>query len=185
VKNSGKIIPHFIAVMAFVVFIVLGIGSASTPSVDRDTRNQINELARSRNQDMFMRPAVEGEIILGTYQDTMEKTGTATLSEQEAQAFQNQRVLPNYNRPTFERWETAARLMIKAHQEFPDIKIEELDVRSMAQVGDVRVQTLLNPVPIPQLIRTNPPQPPRFSFQATEHFTFSGVVVRRSSEIIN
>ena len=185
-KMDGKWLPHGITVLIFVVFIVLGLACASTPGVDRDTRNRINELARSRSDsEMFTKPPLEGEVVLDTFQDTLDKRTTTTISSEEAQAYNNRRVLPNYNRPEFYPYEAAARLLIRASQRFPDIDIEELDVRSLRQVGDIRIQTNMNPNPIPDpgVLLGLPPVPPKYTFYADEYFTFEGLIVRRSPEI--
>jgi len=179
-----KMLPHIIAVGAFVVFIVLGLASASTPSVPRDKQKKIEQLVESRKDlGLFTSPPLEGETVLGTYQDTLSKIGHASLNEQEAMAFVNNRVLPAYTRPNFYLYEAAARLMIQASAQFPDIDIEDLDVRSLEKVGDVRVQAD-PPILVPDAgkLLGLPPGPPKYSFTATEYFTFKGVVVRKENK---
>jgi len=85
----------------------------------------------------------------------------------------NNRTLPNYNRPTFYPHEAAAKLMIQASAQFPDIEVEDLDVRSLEQVGDVHARTSLGPQAPASLGG-------RFPFRVDETYTFRGVVVKRT-----
>jgi hypothetical protein len=175
-------LPHIITAVSFVVFIVLGLACATNPSVPRDKQKQIKELAKSRypsetNWDPIRRPPYKGETVLGTYEDSLSFGAHRTISAAEEQAYINKTARIDYKRPSFYPHEVVAALMIKACAEFPDIDIEDLDVRSYEQVGDIHVSTFVNPAPIPQFIRTNPPEPPTYSFQATETLSFKGVVV--------
>jgi len=179
---NKKWLPHIIAVGAFVVLIVLGLACASTPSVPKEQKQKIKQLAESRSSSgLFTKPPLEGETVLDTFQDSLEKSVMPTISLEEAQAYNNNRVLPKYDRPTFALHEFAALLMIKAKAQFPDIDVEDLDVRSLEQVGDVHIRTNMNPNPIPDPGRLLglPPGPPKFSFYAYETVNFKGVVVKR------
>jgi hypothetical protein len=178
-RMNKEWLPHTIAVGAFVVFIVLGLASASTPSVPRDQQQKIKELTKSRNPSesnmgLFGEPPSEGETVLGTFQGSLVKASMPSISAEEAQAYVSNRVLPKYTRPSFPPHEAAAALMIQASARFPEIEIENLCVRSIEQVGDIHVKTNLNPHPIPNLFGG----PARYSFLVDETFTFKGVVVK-------
>jgi len=180
---NKKNLPHIITVVSFVVFIVLGLACASTPSVPREKQQAIKQLSESRsNFGLFSKPPLEGETELGVFQDSLEKRVMPTISLEEAQAYTNNRVLPDYKRPSFSLHEFAALLMIKASAQFPDIEIENLDVRLLEQVGDVHIRTNMNPTPIPDpgILLGLPPGPPKYSFYVYETVTFKGVVVNKA-----
>jgi len=180
---NKKNLPRIITVVSFVVVVVLGqaCSTLSTALFGDPQHEEIRELAKSRNPSLtdlglFGRPPSEGETVLNTFQDSIEKSAMPTISAAEAQAYANNRVLPKYDRPSFYPYELAASLMIKAKAQFPEIEIEDLDVRSLEQVGDVHIRTNLNPNPIPNLFGG----PAEYSFYAYETVTFKGAVVKRA-----
>jgi len=173
---NKKMSPHIIAVGAWVIFIVLGLACASTPTVPKEKQEEIKRLAESKDPGMFSQPPLAGETVLGTYQSSITITGNHTLSLQEAQAYNSTKILPNrIKKSEFNPREAAALLMIRASGEFPDIDINDLEVRSMQRTSSLfNDKTSLNPYPIPF---SNPNE---YTLLTEEYFSFKGLVVQRA-----
>ena len=112
--------------------------------------NRINELAeRRKDQGLFLKPPMEGEVNLGLLQDRLTIRMQPTISSEEAISFQKTNKIPeSVNLPAFLPHQGAARLLIQAKKQFPDINIEDLDVRSLEFTSDASLYAVLGSGPI-------------------------------------
>ena len=194
-KNKGKLLPHVIKVLAFFVIIVLTTQSCTTyPSSASEEPKEIIELAKSRQKsDLITKSPLVGEIILGIYEDTLDEESVTMLTKEGEDAFNSgveaSRLTKDH--PVFHTDNAIAILLTLANQEYPDINLNDLDIRSFEyqqQVGES---------PAPYLSALEASQHPTFwtvasigmgisqpacNLVLTERYHIKGTVVKRSPD---
>jgi len=173
-KNVLKVLG-----MGAVLAVLLLLSGCASAQANRDQQRRINELMQSRmHLEMFHVLPLEDEMTLGTFQGTLEKRTSPQLSQEEAQAFNDTRMLPAFvELPVFYPHEGAALLLTQASRQFPDIDLEDLDVRALEMTDVPSWTARLNPNQIPF---TNPP---RFELVIVSRVPIRGEVVRRSPNL--
>jgi len=196
-KNGEKWLSHTIRVLAFVAIIVLAQSCASFKTY-LETEKKINTLTKTlqdsgKTMDSFAQAPLVGETVLAEYQDTEIETARTKYSQQEVEAAAKNKTALKYDNPVFNVYEAAAILLVKASDQFPDVDINDMDVRSLQVIEakvtgpsdmDIAEQAYLNnktnSVPVLGAMNKDLNNPPTISLDATANFTFKGVVVKKN-----
>jgi len=105
--------------------ITLTINSCAPAKPDAQTRGAT--LAASKGADAFKQPPSEGEMVIGTYE--------ATYYNQHSGLVSNKYESLEFSGYAFDPGIAASFLILKAKEQFPELDIEELDVRSLTFLG--------------------------------------------------
>jgi hypothetical protein len=138
------------------------------------------EATARKDSTMFTKPPLAGEIVLSTYQEKIESKRTMDISQEEANAWQSTRTTPKgfeeESQKQFTPRKIATHFFRKAVNQFPDIDIEDLDIRSLETVGNLHWTALLNPA-------GPSPFTGKWSLMVNDEGIFRCVIVKRASNI--
>jgi len=153
------------------VFVVLV--SACQTTEQKEAEKRRDDLVNNGGLELFTKPPSANETIIKAYKDGYQTQNSGDLN---VYAWQPYRYYNNSSAHTnlhpankFSPVHAAYILLAKAKKEFPDIDINELDVRSIKQIGD----TFFN-----MFIADKPDKNGYYSFRALNLYEFEGVVVR-------
>jgi len=163
---NKKKLPHIIAVFTLAVFVVL-----MSACISEEGSRRIDDLIGQNGVDSFFKPPADSEIVLGKYSDIYSDSKNGTIAsyyadqiryrtEVQTQYYPENKISPKY---------AAIYLLEKARKEFPDIDVNELNVRSL-----MHEKTYYSPITLKENTLTKG----FYDYEATCRFLFSGVVVR-------
>jgi len=168
---NKKKLPHIIAVFAIAVFVVFV--SACQTTEQKEAEKRRDDLINNGGLAMFTQMPSAGETVIKEYKESAYQTNRSgnlnVYQWQPYRYYDNSSAHTNLHPANMFSPEQAAYVLLaKARKEFPNIDINEMDVRSIVKT-DVRFW---------MSIANKPDKDGYYSFSATNYFYFDGVVVR-------
>jgi len=168
---NKKKLPHIIAVFALAVFVVLV--SACQTTEQKEALERRDYLVKNGGSKMFTQPPSESETVLKEYKEYYQTKNSGNMNFLAWQPYQyfNNSTTHTLLHPIdlFYPGIAAYVLLALAKKEFPDIDINELDVRLIKQIGNTSYM---------MTITDKPDKNGYYYYTATNYFKFDGVVVR-------
>ncbi|GBU29015.1 hypothetical protein R84B8_02577 [Treponema sp. R8-4-B8] len=144
-------VPPIITICVVVIFIILLQSCVTTE--EKKALERRDFLVNNGGLAMFTKPPLEGETVLKTYEDSYVRTKTVTMSDTTNISKYNLWVNYRLNYPSdlhensFSANPVAFIILAKAAKDFPDIDINEMDVRSVRNGSNsyrINISNLLN-----------------------------------------
>lgn len=174
-KKRGFLATQIRSICAIALAAVFAILlQACLTAEEKKADERVGYLVQNNGDEMFTKPPLEGETILATYSDNYIETNSGQIHEVIAAPYKNYHPYqtPYHNNSTFSVYTAARYLLATAVKKYPDIDIDELDVRSIEPTG---TRFTIN-------ISSADKRSKLCNFFATTYHDFKGIVVRLNIE---